>query len=359
MKTKLVYVLTCSDESLYLEQALMSVFSARYHNPEAHIILITDAQTDMIIDGNRAEILQYLDEKIVVPFDSELSMMRRSRWIKTKVRHLIEGDYLFIDCDTIIRSSLKKIDLFECQIGAVLDSHLQISDFCNSLYDKVAISSKEIGWDIDKEQFYFSSGVIFVKDNDDTHKFYELWHGYWQEGLKKGIEIDQPSFAKTNIAMGRIIERISDKWNCVMYTEPDFASKSFILHFTAYRNPSFLFSRRVLEKIKNEGVKNGFIRQCIIDPIKTYVPFDSTFYKNGIAFQIRAIQCIANQAKLYANNIDPSFEDFFIKSRLFGLIKYLFKKRFFSPGSFFLILRKAFRIKIIKNYIFTPNTCKK
>jgi hypothetical protein len=359
MKTKLVYVLTCSDENLYLEQALMSVFSARHHNPEAHIVLIVDDQTDKVIDGNRAEILQYIDEKIVVPFKGEMSMVKRSRWIKTKVRHLIEGDYLYIDCDTIIRSALKQIDLLECQIGAVPDSHLEVSDFCAPLYEKISLLSKQIGWVIDKEQFYFSSGVIFVKDNANTRNFYELWHSYWQEGLQKGIAIDQPSFAKANIAMQHIVEKISDKWNCVMYTEPDFSYNAYILHFPAYRNPSFLFSKRVLDKIKKEGLKNKFIRQCVIAPDKTYVPFDNKFFKNGIKFYLKTIRCVATQAKHYSKNIDPNFEDFIVKSKFSPLIKWHFKNNLFFPGSILFVLWKFFRIKFSNNFFYTPNTCQK
>ena len=120
MKTKLVYVLTCAPEATYIEQALISIWSARYHNPDAHIVLLVDDKTTQLLVGKRAELLEYITEKVVIPFeDTNATMMYRSRWIKTSVRQLIEGDFLFIDCDTIVAQSLADADNFDCEIGAV------------------------------------------------------------------------------------------------------------------------------------------------------------------------------------------------------------------------------------------------
>ena len=59
MKTKLVYVLTCEPEATYIEQALMAVWSARYWNPDAHIVLLTDNKTSALLHAGvaRGEIL--------------------------------------------------------------------------------------------------------------------------------------------------------------------------------------------------------------------------------------------------------------------------------------------------------------
>ena len=98
MQTKLVYVLTCTPEATYIEQALISIWSARYHNPDAHIVLLLDDKTNELLVGKRAEVLEYVTEKVVVPFeDANATMMCRSRWIKTQVRQLVKGDFLFID----------------------------------------------------------------------------------------------------------------------------------------------------------------------------------------------------------------------------------------------------------------------
>ena len=135
MKTKLVYVLTCSPDDHYIEQALMAVYSARHWNPDAHIVLLVDDLTDKLLINQRADIISYVSEKIVIPFDTQsLSMADRSRLIKTAVRNFISGDFLFFDCDTITQKPLKEIDSFKCEVGAVPESHLKVADFCDSLF---------------------------------------------------------------------------------------------------------------------------------------------------------------------------------------------------------------------------------
>ena len=64
MVTKLVYVLTCSPEKHYIEQALIAVFSARHWNPDAYIVLLVDDKTDALLVGKRSELLDYVSEKI-------------------------------------------------------------------------------------------------------------------------------------------------------------------------------------------------------------------------------------------------------------------------------------------------------
>lgn len=155
MKTKLVYVLTCAAEAYYIEQALMSIYTARHYNPEAQIILITDDLTDGLLCGTRGQLLRYITEKVVVPFeDASLSMMYRSRWLKTSVRGLISGDFLFIDTDTIINGSLASIDFCGANVAAVWESHLPVAQFNAAMVEEIRPKAQALGWDIDKEEYY-------------------------------------------------------------------------------------------------------------------------------------------------------------------------------------------------------------
>ena len=45
MKTKIVYVLVSSEKDIYLGQAFISMFSAKYYMPDCHIVLVTDKLT--------------------------------------------------------------------------------------------------------------------------------------------------------------------------------------------------------------------------------------------------------------------------------------------------------------------------
>ena len=91
-----------------------------------------------------------------------------------------------------------------------------------------------MGWKYSENDFYFNSGVLFVKDTDDTHQFYEYWHSLWRKNVLKGINYDQPSLAKANELMGCKICKLDDIWNCQINANGlPFLSKAKIIHYFA------------------------------------------------------------------------------------------------------------------------------
>jgi len=356
MNTKLVYVLTSAPEHNYIEQALLSVFTARYHNPDASIVLITDDRTNELLKGQRGEILDYISEKIVVPLPEEMSPMLRSRQLKTSVRNLIEGDFLFIDCDTLITRPLNEIDNFPFEMGAVLESHLPIGLFINSLYEKVEKNARLLGWSIQNEKNYFSSGVIYVKDTLNNRLFYKKWNHFWNEGLKKGVMIDQPSFAKTNIESGYPVQLLDNRWNCVMYTHPLFDREAYILHFCSFRNMSYIFAEKFLEKVRQQGIKNNsFVQYSILHPHYSYLPFENAIYRYKPKDYIRMAKEIRQTAKLLKENLD--FDDYMPSSGIYRYAGKCFKNKCYFWGSLLITCYKLYRVKFDKKFKYVENTC--
>lgn len=317
MNIKLVYVLACAPEATYIEQALMSIWSARHWNPDAHIVLIVDDLTDKLLVGKRAEQLDYVSEKIVVPFEDEsLSPMYRSRWIKTQVRNMIDGDFLFVDSDTICQQSLVGVDAIDCEVGAVLESHLNVSDYCEGLYKSAKRVTAAIGVDLDSEQQYFSSGVLLVRDTVDAHELYEKWHRYWKEGVTVGLKIDQPALAKANREMGHIIQQIPDSYNCILFTRPSFVRDAHILHIASYQNPSFLFADKVLNYVREKGIENPWLKKMILNPCATIMPFDYNIKHMSFKERRKWRKEMSEAWKGYGLFIDNSYADFPMQSRL-------------------------------------------
>ncbi len=358
MKTKLVYVLTCSPEGNYIEQAVLATFSARYHNPSAHIVLIVDNKTDELISDGRGEVLKYISEKVVVPFDEDKTMMYRSRWIKTSVRNLIDGDYLFIDCDTITTRCLDEVDSFECVMGAVPDAHLPIKDFNIELYNHTDENVRHLSIDLSKETFYFNSGVCYVKDTEETRRLYSLWHRYWLEGLDDGIRIDQPSLLKADIESCHLISELPYKYNCLSFTQPDFAKDSSILHFLSFRNQSWLFSKRVLRIIGKEGTGDWLV-PFIINPTLTYIPYRYTISKMSLRELFKSIKQVSNAAKVYGRHVDSSFSDMVPSNRWYRKAKGLFSNKRFFLGSAACILPAWISIRAKHSSTPVPNVCAK
>ena len=127
MKTKIIYVLVSNENDCYLEQALVSIYSLRLYNPDANLLLLVDEETSRTLEnGIRKLILNYVSKLVIVDVPFHYSKQQKSRYIKTSLRSQVIGDFLFIDCDTIINEELKDIDNLSCEIAAVPDCHLSI-----------------------------------------------------------------------------------------------------------------------------------------------------------------------------------------------------------------------------------------
>lgn len=269
MKTKLVYVLTCAPEATYIEQALISIWSARYHNPDAHIVLLVDDLTNQLLIDKRAEVLEYITEKVVVELPAEMNVVNRSRWIKTSVRMLVEGDYLFIDTDTIIARSLADIEQCPHTAAAVLDSHMTVEEYPEALKSWLKTRFAKVDIDLKNVKHYVSSGVILVKTNDLAIGLYARWHQGWRDGLSNGFIGDQPYLLKSDMELGGVIGLLDGRWNCVMYTYPEFDVEAYVLHFSAHENMCFLFDEKCLQVIREQGLEA--FKPMILAPQKTYI----------------------------------------------------------------------------------------
>lgn len=253
MRTKIVYVLTSTEQDLFLEQTLLSVYSLRLYNADADILLVVDDNTDKTLVGQRRDILKYVSQKIVVNIPSIYNQKQRSRFLKTSLRDIVQGDFLFIDSDTIIAASLADIDNIDVIIGAVPDLH-EGKIPVNKLYKHYI---KKMNWKISVGT-YFNSGVLFCKDTFDAYTFYHNWHENWLESVKKGFFIDQPALAKADMMSNGIIKKLSGEWNCQSETfeSISFMYKAKIIHYfggaiaKSYYN---FLDNDIFRKIKDKG----------------------------------------------------------------------------------------------------------
>jgi len=324
MKTKLVYVLTCSPEATYIEQALMAVWSARYWNPDARIVLLTDDKTSEILHsgGLRSELLRYISEEIVISFEENKAMHYRSRWLKTMVRELVDGDVLFVDCDTICQKPLNDIDNCSAEIAMVPDEHMRVSDYPLDLKNTLSQNASILGYEVLQEEWYFNSGVIFAKDIEIVHRFWKQWHACWEEGERAGVGIDQVSLGKANLLCGHIIKHLDNVWNTLIYMSPIFAMNGKILHFWSFRNKSFMFCKPYLHYIRTHGLTD-YAKDCILHPMRSVLPFDNELAVCKICDYFRESRRIKREIKKYKENVDSTLKDFPWNLRYSLVKKYL------------------------------------
>lgn len=273
MKTKIVYVTTCNDANFYLEQVLMSAYSARLHNPSATILLVTDVDSNKTIVDKRSTIKQYVDEILVFECPNGYNNMMKSRYLKTNLRNLIDGDFLYVDSDTVICSPLDDLDKIDDDVCGIRNRHVLL----NSKDDKEAYRLFErCGYKFEDEFVYINGGVLFAKDSDVSKKLYREWFKEWQYTLSKGCPMDMMSLHKAELNTGYKIKEIDGEWNCqIEGSFLNYLKDAKILHYYSMGSrdattPYKLREVSVYERIKKNGIIPDDIEALLREPHKAF-----------------------------------------------------------------------------------------
>ena len=259
MKTNIVYCIVSNDEDIYLEQAWVSIYTLRRHNPEAKVILLVDKGTEATLTGKRGGIRELVTEVVAVDTPDGYNAMQRSRYLKTNFRQFIAGDLLFIDADTVVGGSLAGIDNIEAEIACVPDGHRRFRELSgfDIIRQRVCSTYGEMTFD---DEFYFNSGVIYVKDTPRMRAFFADWYDIWKySSFEKGLSLDQPALFMANKKNGHIIKELPGEFNCQIADSLKYFYGGLIIHFFNVSLPmlsselSVFYDENFYRKIKEYG----------------------------------------------------------------------------------------------------------
>jgi hypothetical protein len=188
----------------------------------------------------------------------EFSQKEASRWIKTSINRYVEGDFLFIDCDTVIAGKLNCGFSENMKIGAVLDCHVTLAN--HHYRDIFKEDNKKLGFvSTENSDAYFNGGVIFFRNCPESVGFFEKWHSLWLTSREKDSSQDMPPLNQANYESHNIIMDIGGEWNCqIGYNGLTYLNNAKIIHYFAtslvtFEPPYMLGSASVLLVIKDRG----------------------------------------------------------------------------------------------------------
>lgn len=272
---KYLYVLVNSTTGFYIEQTYVSMLSLRHVTPDAFISLLVDDKTANIQDNKFLELIKSLvDEYKVISLPSNMPAIAKSRFIKTSMREYISGDFLFIDSDTIWASPVDEKD-FTFDIMGVLDGNDTLQN--NPAFDYVQSVLKKTNY-FPKSEYYFNSGVLFVKDSIFSHNFFEKWHNYWKESSKNECYVDQPS-------LNKLIEEEFNPQKCLLpgtynaqitFCWDHFFTAKIIHYFTYsveneghFEQPYILKNKAFWQRLSQTGV-TAEVQEIIKNPLAAF-----------------------------------------------------------------------------------------
>lgn len=210
-----------------------------------------------------------ITEIVVVPVPENYNAKQRSREIKTTVRNVIHGAYLFIDTDTVVCKKLDAIDELTCNIAAVPDGHLPLSEY---MFPPTKGVEQMFGISLSEAKFWFNSGVMYVADNERTREFYKKWHENWTFScFEKGNSQDQPALLATDKQFGYVIDELPGIYDAQVAMSLKYFADAAILHwwhmsFIENQDYSPYFSLQIYKEVKKAGEitahVDDLIRNC-------------------------------------------------------------------------------------------------
>jgi hypothetical protein len=246
------------------------------------------------------------------------------------MRQIIEGDFLYIDGDTIIAEDLCAIENIDIDIGAVLDDHIYLSEYekyrpTRLREVKAMFKKREFNFGFDFK-IYFNGGIFFCRDCEAGHDFFNEWHRLWLHCFELGMPTDQPSLNQANFNLGNVIRELDGIWNCQLMHDGalKYLHDAKIIHYFAthvHEKFFLLANKEYTEEIKETGI----VDQKTMDMLKNP--------KAHIASNTRIML------------VDKSLREFY-DSAICGAAKRIYYTRLGSVVEFVF--------SIIKKYIFTP-----
>lgn len=267
-----VYVLVCDAKNYFYEQFLISATSLRYRMQEVSITLLVEQCTNEYIKRVYPRVIDIVNNIVVYEIGENYSMAARARILKTRMRELISGDFLYLDCDTVVCTSVEEIT--KCKhSSAVIDNHMEVTYDINE-FQGIVDRAKQFNFSVGYQNKHFNSGVLWCKDDDETREFFSLWHAVWKETYEKGVKIDQLSLNEINNRTKGILHELDGTWNCQLRYGLPYLANAKIIHYFAsnfdsknIRNFAYdLSESAVYKKIRDKGEIPEEIMEMIKNP---------------------------------------------------------------------------------------------
>lgn len=271
MKTKIVYVLVSSPMDIYLEQAWVSMYSLKLHNPNANITLVVDDITERTMFGYRAKIKEYISDLVIQKIEGNFTPKERSRYLKTMVRQIIKGDFLFLDTDTVITGEIDGIDNLDGEVLLSPEFYHKFQDF-PAFKNIVRIAKRNWNNDVSHAEYYYNSGVILCRDTPGAHLLYRRWHKRWLYAAKnKNFVFDQPALLEADMDTNyKYISELPGEYHCQLLSSIKWLYDAKIIHFfnatwLDKTNYSPFFGKKIYLEIQNERSLSEDIKSLIVN----------------------------------------------------------------------------------------------
>ncbi len=226
---KVVYAVVATPGSPFLNWAAASAYVAKTLKCVSSVVLCTDAETLKLAKSLDHHIIRIVDDIVVAP-EFKGTARERSRWVKTQIRSMVSGDFVFIDADAVPVAEFPEMMAHGHDFAAV-----EADAPFSAIAQWYVPAAAKLNWKINHD-LHYSSGVFFLRDNDVTQAFGRSWNRKWLEwkGIdKSGVIADQPSFNSAVFESDMKCLTLPTRFNIPLFTAFQRTDDPRIFHYPA------------------------------------------------------------------------------------------------------------------------------
>lgn len=214
-RLQVAYCLTSSGDDIYEAMTRVSIATLRYRNTHSVVIVFCDSETHNNLKLSQSRLLEEADQVVAIDTPAGEPAFR-NRFIKTQLRLLLSGPFLYLDSDTVVRRPLASI------AASRADLALAPNHSADGIGDQICLEDskalEQMGWQ--PHSPYFNGGVLWYADTANARRFAEQWHANWLENIKVAERYhDQPALNHTLRSIQDLeICCLDHRWNAQVKT---------------------------------------------------------------------------------------------------------------------------------------------
>src|ERR1700722_11943949 len=174
MPIHVCYVLSTNGEPYYGDLLAVSAKAVRRLYPDARMTIVTDERS---LDFARP-LADRLAASVRSAGPYRGDVRARSRFAKTQVRDLIDGDFLYLDADTLPVARFDELFACEAPLAAARDRNR--TNAAGTFPADRVDDFRRMGWP-HPTPFYVNSGVVFWRDSPAARELGRLWPANWRK----------------------------------------------------------------------------------------------------------------------------------------------------------------------------------
>jgi hypothetical protein len=260
-RLQVCYVLVSQGWDRHAQMMWLSAQSLRLHEPNAWITLITDPESRLHLEQSAGQLLGAVDQVVTAESTLENPQLRAFH-IKTLMRRCVEGDFLYLDGDTLVVNRIAGALDVDAAVAAAVDFNFDHQFFPRQLREPYT----RLGWTYPLP-YYFNSGVVVMRDSAEAHEFSHEWTRRWLLLLKEGVPGDQDAFVTALFAMPIKWALLPKAFNAIVVKRNYRFREAKILHFFGSEDEQRgTILEHLLSRLRDTAeFDEGAYRKCLLE----------------------------------------------------------------------------------------------